>query len=58
VLGELDFNLQETAELYDRIVNAYGKNKKNKKKKYNDRDDFGSYGVGSISFIGGGRGRK
>jgi hypothetical protein len=62
LLGELDFNLQETGELYDRIVNMYGKNKnKNKKNKnFRDKDDFGSYGVGAISFIGGGgnKGKK
>lgn len=58
LLGELDFNLQETGELYDRIVNALGKNKGNKKggKRYdNDKDSFGSYGSGSLSFIGGGK---
>jgi len=49
LLGELDFNLHETKELYERYADIYGK--RNKKKK--DRDDIGSYGVGSISFIGG-----
>jgi hypothetical protein len=47
-LGEMDFNIQELSELYDRIVAVYGKNKKKKRR---DDDDIGSYGVGALEFI-------
>jgi len=59
LLGELDFNMQEVGELYERIVNLYGKNKKkNRGDKYKDHDSFGSYGASSLSFIGGGKKNK
>lgn len=50
-LGALDFNLRETGELYDRVVNLYGKGKKNKNKNH-DRDDFGLSGHNALNFIG------
>lgn len=59
VLGELDFNVHEVAELYDRIVRVYGKG--NGKKKHHNRDSndgFGGFGsAASISFIGGNKRR-
>jgi hypothetical protein len=57
LLGELDFNLQETSELYDRVVNVYGREQGQKKKK-NREDDFGTYGSQALSFIGGGKSRR
>lgn len=62
LLGELDFNIQETQELYSRVVNVFGKgngNKKDKNKNKNrdNNDNFGGYGSGPISFIGGGKKR-
>jgi coenzyme F420-reducing hydrogenase beta subunit len=60
LLGELDFNLSETAELYERVASTYGKGngKKNKKNKNKgDGNDFGAYGAGQLSFIGGGKRR-
>jgi type III secretion system FlhB-like substrate exporter len=59
LLGELDFNIQETQELYSRVVNVFGKGNGKKKDKNNkNRDDnYGSYGSGPISFIGGGKRR-
>lgn len=50
-LGQLDYNLKETAELYKKTVSNYGKGGKKKNKK--QYDSFGSYGAGSIEFIGG-----
>ena len=57
LLGSLDFNLQETQELYTRIVSVYGNgHTKNKNKKNKNREDgFGGYGSGQLSFIGGNR---
>jgi maltooligosyltrehalose synthase len=57
LLGELDFNLQETSELYDRVVNVFGREQGQKKKKHRE-DDFGTYGSQSLSFIGGGSKRR
>jgi hypothetical protein len=58
-LGEIDYNIGETGELYDRVTNVYGKGNGNKKKKNKNRGDgggqFGSYGSGSLSFINGGK---
>ena len=51
LLGELDFNLQETAELYERVVSVYGRG--TGKKKHKDEYEFGAYGTGALSFIGG-----
>ena len=57
IMGELDFNLQESAELYERIVNIYGRG--GKKKKDRDREDsFGEYGTQGLSFIGTGKKKK
>lgn len=53
-LGELDYNLKETVDLYRKSVDNFGKGKKNKK--HHD-SDFGSYGMGSINFIGGKKNR-
>lgn len=60
VLGELDYNLQETEELYKRTTDHFGRGNgknKNKNKDKNRGDDFGGYGSGNISFIGGGGGK-
>lgn len=56
-IGELIYNLQESVEHYDRVVDVYGRGKgKGKKKKNRDRDDqeLGSYGMG-LSFMSGRR---
>lgn len=59
LLGELDYNLQETGELYERVRAAYGRNggNKKKKKKHDSGDNFGSYAGGNLSFLGGNRRR-
>lgn len=59
LLGELDFNMQETKELYTRAISVYGRGngKKKDKKNRNNDSDFGNYGSGPISFISGGRRR-
>lgn len=58
LMGELDFNLQESVEIYDRIVRIYmkgeGKNK-DKKKRYDDDASFGRWGGQPISFLGVGK---
>lgn len=54
LLGELDYNLQETSELYQRVLSMYGRGN-GKKKKNKNRDDFGNYSSGQLSFIGGGK---
>jgi transposase-like protein len=52
-LGELDFNLREINTLYTKIVDIFGDNKRKNKDKYKDKEEFGSYGIGSVtSFIG------
>lgn len=56
ILGELDMNLQDAAELYQRTIDTYVKKKDKTKKK--QRDEFGSYGTESLSFMGGGGGGK
>lgn len=53
-LGEMDYNLKEMVDLYRKSVNNYGKGQKKNKNRDND---FGSYGMGSISFIGGKKNR-
>jgi uncharacterized Zn-finger protein len=59
LLGELDYNLLETEELYKRVANVYGRgNGKKKNKNKNRNDDFGTYGSQSLSFIGGGGKRR
>lgn len=56
-LGTLDFNIQETEELYRRLKSTFGRDPyQGKKKNKNNNDSFGQYG-GNISFIGGGRNR-
>jgi uncharacterized Zn-finger protein len=57
LLGELDFNLSETSELYERVVSVYGRGNGKKKdgKNKNRESDFGGYASGSLSFIGGGK---
>lgn len=59
-LGELDYNLQETAELYERVREVYSQQggKKKKKKKHDSGDSFGNYGGSQLSFLGGGGGRR
>ena len=52
-LGELDYNLNELASLYDITVNRYSKGGKKKKKK--NEDSFGSFGANNLEFIGGGK---
>ena len=56
-LGQTDYNLMEFPELYDRITRKFGKNNgDHKKKKHKNKDvDFGSYGVGELSFGGNNR---
>lgn len=62
LLGELDYNLQESVELYERTYDAYGngqgrnKNKGKNKNKNRDDNDLGSYGM-ALDFMGGGRRR-
>lgn len=51
MLGELDYNLQETVELYDRTRALFGRGSGKKSRK--EDDDFGAYGSGALSFIGG-----
>jgi len=63
LLGELDFNIQETKELYTRVVTVYGKGKGNKDKRNKNRnnennDGYGSYGSGPLSFISSGGGKR
>jgi len=52
-LGDFDYNSFEIVELYKRTINAFGKNKKNNKKKHDD--DFGAYGIGSAISLSGGK---
>jgi len=52
LLGEADFNNEEIQRLYARTLDAYSKNRKKDKFGDRDRDNFGSYGTGAISFIG------
>jgi hypothetical protein len=62
LLGELDYNLSETSELYERVVSVYGRGNGNKKNKNKNKDrggnDMGGYGTGQLSFIGGGNKRR
>lgn len=53
VLGDMDFNLLELEELYRRILNSNSKKKQKKRE-----DDYGSFGVGNLSFIGGDKKKK
>lgn len=53
LLGELDYNLAETAELYQRVVNVYTRDKGKKNKNNKRNEGFGSFGTGGgLSFIG------
>ena len=48
-LGDIDYNLSQLEELYNRTSNKYSKSGKKNKNKNND--SFGRYGVGAIDFI-------
>lgn len=51
-LGEMDFNIAEIPEVYERISSLLQKKKKDKT---NDEDEFGFRGMRGISFIDGKR---
>lgn len=50
-VGELQYNLKESIELYDRLVLTTG-SKKKKKKRNREEEPSGSYGFSSISSFG------
>lgn len=54
-LGELLYNLKESTELYDKMINSIYKKPK-KKKKFRE-EEYGSYGTAAMSTMGGGRKR-
>ena len=55
-IGELDYNVRELPDIYEKVSSAYTRNqggkKRNKNKNRNQGGGFGQFGAGNVSFLG------